>query len=340
MKTENTINLAPITSSHTLNIMCGTSMGIKLDSLAEPDEYRNNVYKMGKYLVMRMVSPWLYSDTIYNVLGYRAQLDKPLNKIHTFTRKIIRQRRSAFNEDIVEDDTNENIYFSRKRRYAMLDTLLAAESKGLIDEEGIREEVDTFTFEGHDTTSAALTFILFLIGTHHDVQERVYEEIRAISQENGYKPLEIRHYNQMAYTDRVIKECLRLYPPVAFISRESSEEITLYGHTIPARTMIHIHIIDIHRDPAYYPDPETFDPDRFLPEHCESRHPYAYIPFSAGPRNCIGQKFAMLEMKSVLENVLLAFQLRSLTKREDIVFVSDLVLRSKHPIEVQFLPRV
>lgn len=282
--------------------MCETSMGIKLDSLDEPDEYRNNIYKIGEYLVMRMVTPWLYSDAIYNFLGYRVQLDKHLNTIHSFTRKIIRTRRekaiadrkatqaddstaAAAQEDeaAVGSPVQEGIYFkTRKRRYAMLDTLLAAEAEGLIDEEGIREEVDTFTFEGHDTTSAALTFILFLLASHEDVQQKVYEEIQGICAANDYQPLELSHYNSMAYTDRVIKECLRLYPPVSFISRESSDEFVLHNQKIPAKTMVHLHIYDIHRDEKYYPDPEHFDPDRFLPENTRDRHPFAFIPFSAG----------------------------------------------------------
>lgn len=351
MDRRGTVNLAPTMSQFTLNTMTVTSMGIKIDSLDEPDEYRNNIYKIGEYLVMRMVTPWLYSDAIYNFLGYRDQLDKHLNKIHSFTRKIIRTRREKLNEEgnpelddaqrEEEDDGTESVYFkTRRRRYAMLDTLLAAEAKGQIDEEGIREEVDTFTFEGHDTTSAALTFILFLLASHEDVQQRVYEEIHGICAANAFEPLEISHYNSMAYTDRVIKECLRLYPPVSFISRESSEEFELHGHKIPPKTLVHMHIYDIHRDEKYFPDPERFDPDRFLPENTKDRHPYAFIPFSAGLRNCIGQKFAMLEIKSVLEHLLLAFRMEAVTRREDIVFVSDLVLRSKHPIEVRFLPRV
>lgn len=289
MDRRGVVNLAPTMSQFTLNTMCETSMGIKLDSLDEPDEYRKNIYKIAEHLVMRMVTPWLFSDSIYNFLGYRVQLDKHLNKIHSFTRKIIRTRREkALAEggslsDVPEDEAADGIYFkNRKQRYAMLDTLLAAEAKGLIDEEGIREEVDTFTFEGHDTTSTALTFILFLLASHQDVQQKVYEEIHATCAQNDYKPLDIAQYNSMSYTDRVVKECLRLYPPVSFISRESSEEFELYNHKIPAKTLVHLHIFDIHRDPKYFPSPETFDPERFLPERCENRHPFAFIPFSAG----------------------------------------------------------
>lgn len=165
----------------------------------------------------------------------------------------------------------------------MLDTLLTAEAKGEIDAEGIREEVDTFMFEGHDTTATGLVFIFFLLGQHQDVQEKVFEEIRSVADEANGEPLSTANFNSMSYTDRVIKESMRLYPPVSFISRDLTEDIRLAsGQRIPKGTQCHLHIYDLHRDPEQFPNPEVFDPDRFLPVECEKRHPFAYVPFSAG----------------------------------------------------------
>lgn len=165
----------------------------------------------------------------------------------------------------------------------MLDTLLSNEINGHIDAQGVQEEVDTFMFEGHDTSAAAITFILLLLGTHEEEQERVFQEIRDAVISNENEPLSITQFGDLKYLDCFVKECLRLYPPVAFISRELTEDVFLAdGTRIPSGNMMHFHIFDLHRDPEQFPDPEKFDPDRFLPENVQNRHPFAYLPFSAG----------------------------------------------------------
>jgi cytochrome P450 family 4 len=136
--------------------------------------------------------------------------------------------------------------------------------------------------------------------------------------------------------DCVIKESLRIYPPVPFISRRLSEDLIIDGVVHSKGGICNVHIFDVHRDPEIFPDPERFDPDRFLPENSANRSNFAFIAFSAGMRSCIGQKFATLELKVMLAKVIRNFKVFPVTTRQEIVFIADMVLRSKNPIIIKF----
>lgn len=140
--------------------------------------------------------------------------------------------------------------------------------------------------------------------------------------------------------ERCIKESLRLYPSVPLISRTLGDQLkTFSGFVIPKETTVVIHIYDIHRNSNVFPDPDKFDPNRFLPENIKNRHTYAFLGFSAGPRNCIGQKFAMLELKAAICAILSNFILEPIDTPNTIVLIADLVLRTKDPIKIKFVSR-
>ena len=208
-------------------------MGVKLDKIENGPEYRKNLEETVKIMLSRLMKPWFYPDFIYNLFGNRRELDNILKPLHGFTTNVINQRKQCFDgfpiiqvQKILNAD--DNIYIgSKKQRYAMLDTLLQAQREGFIDDNGIREEVDTFTFEGHDTSSSGLIFTLLLLAHHPEAQAKILEEINGIlkmkkQDENG---ISIEDFAKMSYLDRVLKECLRIYSPVPFISRELSEDL-------------------------------------------------------------------------------------------------------------------
>ncbi|KAK2577279.1 hypothetical protein KPH14_003416 [Odynerus spinipes] len=344
-----------LTSQCTLNAICETAMGISLKGKNTiPDKYRKAVHILGSNISFRLLRPWYTNDYIFQFSKEGQMQTRLLKLLHGFTESIITERKQyheSTNEKYLLDmdnmneknvnsnvDTDDNEVSTGKRRLAMLDLLIFASLKdNEIDDKGIREEVDTFTFEGHDTTAMALCFALLLFAKHKDVQERIRDEVNTVMLEKDYK-LTISVLQGFSYLERCIKETLRLYPSVPFISRQINQDCQLKNYLLPAGTTCHIHIYDLHRDPNFWPNPLVFDPDRFLPENVKGRHPYSYIPFSAGLRNCIGQKFAMLEMKLIIAYILHNFALEPVDELDNVQLKTDLVLRPAKPIFVKFIP--
>lgn len=193
-------------------------------------------------------------------------------------------------------------------------------------------------FEGHDTTTSATNWTLYLLGLHPEIQARVHEELDNIFGCSD-RPVNTTDLRELKYLENCIKESLRIFPPVPFYGREVKEDVMINNYHIPANTSINIMTYALHRDPKQFPNPEVFDPDRFLPENSKNRHPFAYIPFSAGPRNCIGQKFAMMEEKIILSNILRHYRVESNEPRDKIVILGELILRPGNGNQLKLFPR-
>ncbi|KAF9801575.1 hypothetical protein SFRURICE_015069 [Spodoptera frugiperda] len=339
------IDVVPVLSEFTLNSICETAMGTQLtDDNSAARSYKQAIYDLGCLIFQRFVRVYLYPEFIFKLSPMGRKENRYLKVVHSFTENVIEQRREYieknginFNEQIEADDDDSYVY-KKKKKTAMLDLLLSAQKEGHIDKSGVQEEVDTFMFEGHDTTASGLTFCFMLIANHKDIQDKIIQELDDIFG-NEDRPIKMEDLAKMKYLECCIKESLRLYPPVHFISRNINEDTVLSNYKIPAGAYCHILISDLHLRPDLFKNPTVFDPDRFLPENSVGRHPYSYIPFSAGPRNCIGQKFAMMEMKIAVARVLRKFYLSPVTRPCDITFTADLVLRNDGPVLVNFVKR-
>ncbi|CAG4966692.1 unnamed protein product [Colias eurytheme] len=334
-------DLVSLITRTTLQIMCETTMGSSMKAGIETvtEKYFKSIHAFGSTTVQRFCKIWMFFEWSFNLTEAAKIQNKLLKNLHEFTTQIIRERKDYLETNPLDDSFDINTETSKKGRLAMLDLLLKNESDGNIDIDGIREEVDTFLFEGHDTTAMALSYMIMQIANDTRVQNKLYAEMESIFH-NSTRPPTVDDLAEMKYLDCIIKETLRLYPSVAMISRHIREDLTLpSGFTVPGNTTVNIHIYDLHRRADLYPEPEKFIPERFLPENSEKRNPYAFIPFSAGPRNCIGQKFAVLEMKALLSGLVRRFRIEAVTKAEEIKYKCDLVLRPVNPIYVRFRNR-
>ncbi|XP_067120808.1 LOW QUALITY PROTEIN: cytochrome P450 4c3-like [Centruroides vittatus] len=333
------IDIVPLMSLCTLDIIGETAMGVKLRSQEnESSEYVQAVGKMESLVTERIMYPWYQFDFIYYLTSAGKKFKRYVNIIHNFTRQVILERKREFFKILQElkVENKDDVFFQKKEKKPFLDLLLHRHLvHGDITEEDIREEVDTFMFEGHDTTAIGISWALYNLGLYPDIQEKACEELYRIFGDNRERPITCDDLRDMKYMECVIKETLRLYPPVPFISRCHSEEFKIGSITIPKNALIPIIIHTIHRDPEFYSDPEMFNPERFYRE-LGRKNPFVYIPFSAGPRNCIGQKFALMEEKVVIANVLRHFRIYAKEKPDKMIECGQLVLRSVNGIHLKF----
>ncbi|KPJ15728.1 Cytochrome P450 4C1 [Papilio machaon] len=332
-------DLHPLLSWTLQKVMFATAFGItKHEDLKSVTKiYFDSVLSFCNTATYRATRPLLYPDIIFNLTKTGKQQRKDIEHLHELTHRIIHERKEFIrNNNLVKNNDYE--IMGQKTRSTVLDLLLEKEKEGEIYYDGIREEVDTFTFGGHDTCAVAHNFLIMRIANDPRVQDLIYEEQQRIFGDSC-RPLTIEDLNEMKYLECCIKESLRLHPSVPLIARYITEDVILSGHTVPANSNILIHIYDLHRRQEIYPEPEKFIPERFLPENSINRHPYTYIPFSAGPRNCIGQKMAMLEMKTYMSGLMRRFRLQPVTRPEDLVYKLDVMLRTTKPIYVKLLSR-
>ena len=174
----------------------------------------------------------------------------------------------------------------------------------------IRDQLLTMLIAGHDTSTALLAWTLTLLGQHPDALARARAETDAVLGAADTPP-SLDQLDQLDYLDRVVKETLRLYPPIHVGNRRAACDVAVQGYHVPAETRVMYSIYLAHRDPDHWPDPDRFDPERFCPAN-DRRVPFAYIPFGGGPRICIGAAFAQVEVKAVLARLLQTFDLRLL----------------------------
>ncbi|KAJ1526193.1 hypothetical protein ONE63_009352 [Megalurothrips usitatus] len=308
LKTSGTINIHEFMTLCTLDVICETAMGTKVNAQKEKDSsYVTAIHDVITSFHARTMKPWLHGDALFNVSKDGRTFNKALTVLHKYTRDVVESRRRERESNRRDSLSATDKELGMKKRIAFLDQLLqASDSSGkpLLDDGGIQEEVDTFMFEGHDTTAAGISFILYNIAAHPEVQDKLAEEMDDIFGDSS-RPATSQDLQNMKYAERVVKESLRLYPSVPVFGRSIHEDLPITGgHVIPAGCSVAMSVLLMGRNAKHWPNPEKFDPDRFLPENTVSRHPYAYVPFSAGARNCIGQKFAMMEMKSTVSKVI------------------------------------
>jgi cytochrome P450 len=193
----------------------------------------------------------------------------------------------------------------------LLSMLLGArdeETGNGMNDRQVHDEVITLLLAGHETTAVTLTWTWYLLSAHPDAERRLHEELDSVLGGRVPMPDDLA---ALPYTQMVVEEALRLYPPAWAILRRATGEDQIGPYRVPAGTSIFISPYAMHRHPAFWEDPDAFHPERFSPERSAGRPHFAYLPFGGGPRQCIGNTFALMEAQLVLATVAQRYQLRA-----------------------------
>ena len=255
--------------------------------------------------ILRYMQPWTWWDVLYYRTASGKKYRHAVCEAHAYSENLIRDRRVA-----LDQDPQGGPVPAHGCGKTMLDLLLTVKDEdgiGMTDIE-IREQVDTFLFAGRDTGSSALQWAMLYLAEHPDIQEKCRAEVQEVMQEcGGIDGFEHEHIGQLQYVRQFVQETLRCACVVSHLRRTMTKDTVVNDVKIPAGTRIEMNILGIHNNDQVWNDPETFNPDRFAPG--KERHPYSFIPFSVGPRNCIGKHFVQDELKVVIAMILMRFTL-------------------------------
>ena len=206
----------------------------------------------------------------------------------------------------------------------MLDHYIQTPIDGIyLSDEEIREELDTIILGAHDTTKSTLAFSMYVLAKYPEVQQRVFEEVKEVIGEDLNRDLNDRDIVHLPYLEAVLKETLRLYPPVPFVGRKLDSEITVGGYTFPKDADIVISPFLAGRNSKYFEDPLVFNPDRFLGLQ---KTPQGFISFSVGARKCMGGNIALMLLKIIIAKLVVNYKISSVKGHEDVTLSVELIL--------------
>ncbi|XP_046865234.1 probable cytochrome P450 313a4 isoform X2 [Drosophila willistoni] len=266
-------------------------------------------------------SPWLNSQWVRQLLGKEERYWRAKTEIREFIRKLIEK-------NVLEDETadlapkDKNIFFN-----LAIDLL----KRGVFSWKNVEDESNVMVFGAFETTANTVYYTLMLLAMFPQYQEKAFEEIKSLFPHNGDFDVSYAETQEMVYLDLILNESMRVVPPVPIVSRQTSQDVRLSnGIVIPKGVQIAIDIFHLHRSKLLWgPEAETFNPDHFLPHIYQDKHPYAYIPFTKGLRNCIGWRYALISAKVTLAKLLRNYEFKTSFMFEDLYFIEDITIKLK-----------
>ena len=317
VKVNPVLDIQPVFGALTLDVVCSSAFGIEVNSQQNPDDpFVQNAKDTFNFNLVS--NPFFFLNFLFpeskRLLQHINMPDSTAVKyIKDVTQRVVDERKtsgsSKFN-DLLQllidahhdserhDEDIEGVQYDGERKRCLTDDEILANAV-------------TFLLAGYDTTATALTWLAYCLATNLDVEEKLITEID--SELGGKKP----NYDavfKLQYLDMVLSETLRLYSPASRSNRQVVRDTVICGKKIPGGMSVTFPIAGMHRLPEFWPDPEKFDPERFSPENKEKVNRFVYMPFGLGPRNCVGMRLALLEVKLAVVTLLQKYKVEPTQK--------------------------
>ncbi|XP_037269503.2 cytochrome P450 4V2 [Rhipicephalus microplus] len=322
-------DVLPIVRAAAFGVLFETSMGIDYD---EDDIERTGYLRIhdaiSDTVVDRVINFHHWFDTIYAFSKERKRMLQYVEEAKEFVNNILQKRIVDYRKGI-RDPVSKNSFLEILLRMYL--------DEGIMTEIDVRDELLSTLIGGFDTTATSLAYTLYLLGHHPEIQAKVQEEIDLVCGDDWDKPPTAEELKNLTYMECVLKEAMRLYPPGSVIGRSVVKDIKIGKYTIPRGTVAVVALYFLQRHPRYVEDPNSFKPERFM--EAKSMHNFGFAPFSAGPRNCLGQKFALREEKILLTHVIRRFNVTSKVPIDKLELAMELILKPIQGLEIKLTPR-
>ncbi|XP_063621080.1 cytochrome P450 4d2-like isoform X1 [Cydia splendana] len=326
-------------TTYTFDAVCETTLGVQMRAQLSPNQaFLDALEEITQLVATRMVQPWLYADCVYSLLPQYRRAEKCRSLMYEFVEQVIKTKRMEMEQRAKTNSQQDPEVFSPQ---SFLEMLL--ESSQLTDHE-LAEEAMVISVAGTDTSAVAASFTVLMLSRHPEVQDRVYEELCEVLGDSN-RDMTAEDLPRLKYLEAVIRETLRLYPPVPIIVRSVEQDTDLpSGLTLVKGVGIVINIWATHRNPRYWgSDADVFRPERFLEP---LKHPAQFMPFSYGLRNCLGYQYAMMSIKTVLASLFRKYRALppegadQTTLKEPLRLKFDIMMKDVHKFQIQLESRL
>nr|AID54859.1 cytochrome P450 CYP324A1 [Helicoverpa armigera] len=332
------MDLRKIFTDYTTDVIGESAFGVTSNSLVDGDSIMRNVTReFGSFDLHRGLS-WssiFFFPELVDIFRFSFFPKDTIEVLRKIFRSVIDQR-GGYEKEV-------------KDARDLLDALLKIKQEAAKEDEEISEDLllaqaAIFLLGGFETSGGALSWTIYELAWNPQCQEKLYQEVLETKRKIGGRNFDSAIVSEIPYLDCVIKETLRIYPPMGWLDRISSKDYKIDDNlTIPAGTTIYVNGVSMQMDPQYFPEPEVYNPDRFLPDNERDITPYSYMPFGEGPRSCIGTRFAYQTLRLGLAEIILKYEVRVLPNTpkptECQVEKNGLLLMPSEKLSVEFVKR-